>query len=109
MRHSLLWERRVVEHHWKDRAKRQFDHWAAEYDRSVLQKYLFAPAHNALLEEVAAWALMPLYSFIFSMPGLHAQTKMLLGSPLVFQRTPKIVRGPKGDEGLVTESERRIA
>ena len=44
----------MTEHHWKDQARREFDQWSAEYDKSVLQKYLFAPAHNALLEELAA-------------------------------------------------------
>ena len=41
-------------HHWKDRAREEFDDWAEEYDSSVLQKYLFEPAHNALLEQVEA-------------------------------------------------------
>ncbi len=39
-------------HQWKDRAREQFDDWAQEYDSSVLQKYLFEPAHDALLERV---------------------------------------------------------
>jgi len=44
----------MTEHHWKDQARREFDQWSAEYDKSVLQKYLFAPAHNALLDDLAA-------------------------------------------------------
>ena len=42
------------EHRWKGRARNEFDDWAAEYDDSILQKYLFEPAHNALLEQVDA-------------------------------------------------------
>ena len=44
----------MARNEWKDRARKEFDDWAGEYDKSVLQKYLFAPAHNALLDEVAS-------------------------------------------------------
>jgi cellulose synthase/poly-beta-1,6-N-acetylglucosamine synthase-like glycosyltransferase len=54
-------------------------------------KELSRPA--ALVQESAAWALLPILSFVFTaLPGLHAQTKLLFGSPLVVQRTPKGLR-----------------
>ena len=43
----------MTEHHWKNQARQEFDQWSAEYDKSVLQKYLFAPAHDALLADLA--------------------------------------------------------
>jgi cellulose synthase/poly-beta-1,6-N-acetylglucosamine synthase-like glycosyltransferase len=46
-----------------------------------------------LAQELLCWALMPVLALAFStLPGLHAQTKMLFGSPLVFRRTPKGIR-----------------
>jgi len=43
-----------------------------------------------LAQEIAAWFLvMPVLSLFFSLPGLHAQTKLLFGSPLHYQQTPK--------------------
>jgi hypothetical protein len=54
------------------------------------------PARNggsqitALLEEVAAWVLFPVLALVLTtLPGLHAQTKLMVGSPLAFRRTPK--------------------
>lgn len=48
---------------------------------------------TALAEELAAWALLPVLTLLFTtLPGLHAQTKLLLGCQLVYQRTPKTVR-----------------
>lgn len=48
--------------------------------------------HRSLLlaQEIASWALLPLLSLVFTaLPGLHAQTKMLIGSPLVYRQTLK--------------------
>jgi ubiquinone/menaquinone biosynthesis C-methylase UbiE len=39
----------------KNRARRQFDAWAGNYDRSVLNHFLFRPAYMAAMEEIARW------------------------------------------------------
>ncbi len=42
----------MAEKEWKDQARKEFDDWADEYDDSVLQKYLFEPAHNELIRVI---------------------------------------------------------
>jgi cellulose synthase/poly-beta-1,6-N-acetylglucosamine synthase-like glycosyltransferase len=43
-----------------------------------------------LLREVSAWVIFPVLSFLLmNLPGLQAQTKMVLGQPFYFNRTPK--------------------
>lgn len=45
---------------------------------------------TALAQELVAWALLPILTLVFTtLPGLHAQTKMLFGSQLTYRRTPK--------------------
>jgi len=39
----------------KDQARREFDAWADNYDRSVLQRLLFEPSYNALLQRLRSW------------------------------------------------------
>jgi ubiquinone/menaquinone biosynthesis C-methylase UbiE len=34
---------------WKQGAKRQFDSWSRSYDRSILQRYFFKPAHDDII------------------------------------------------------------
>lgn len=35
-------------------ANLEFDHWSRTYDRSLLQRYLFRPSHQTLLEHISA-------------------------------------------------------
>lgn len=45
---------------------------------------------STLIMEILGWGVMPVASFVMlGLPVLHAQTKMMLGSQLVFARTPK--------------------
>jgi hypothetical protein len=45
---------------------------------------------KCLLGEMAAWAIFPaLFFLLMNLPGLLAQTRMLLGQPLDYIRTPK--------------------
>lgn len=45
---------------------------------------------RVLASELVTWLIMPVFSmFILFLPDLHAQTKMLVASPLVFIRTTK--------------------
>jgi cellulose synthase/poly-beta-1,6-N-acetylglucosamine synthase-like glycosyltransferase len=61
--------------------------WAMEHVRCPPTK---DSRLNALAQESIAWGFLPILSFAFAaLPALHAQTKLLLGSPLAFQRTPK--------------------
>ena len=47
----------------------------------------------ALLGEMAAWVLLPVLTFaLTTLPGLHAQTMLMLGGQLTFRRTPKRFR-----------------
>jgi len=39
----------------KNRSKDQFEEWAGTYDRSLLNHFLFRPAHIMLVEEIARW------------------------------------------------------
>jgi ubiquinone/menaquinone biosynthesis C-methylase UbiE len=39
----------------RQRAKDEFEAWAASYDRSLLQHFLFQPSYRVLLEEVVQW------------------------------------------------------
>lgn len=41
--------------HAKSGARRQFDAWAAAYDRSILNRLLFRPSYLLMLDEVARW------------------------------------------------------
>jgi len=36
----------------KETAKDEFNHWARKYDRSILQRFLFKPAHDLILGEI---------------------------------------------------------
>jgi len=45
---------------------------------------------KTIAAELANWALLPISAFLLTcVPVLHAQTKMMFGSPLEFVRTPK--------------------
>jgi cellulose synthase/poly-beta-1,6-N-acetylglucosamine synthase-like glycosyltransferase len=45
---------------------------------------------NTLVREVLAWIIFPVLSFVLmNLPGLQAKTKMILGQPFQFNRTPK--------------------
>ncbi|HEY3245483.1 MAG TPA: class I SAM-dependent methyltransferase [Phycisphaerae bacterium] len=41
----------------KQEARRQFEQWAESYDRSLLNHFLFRPAAEAFMEEIARWRL----------------------------------------------------
>ncbi len=38
-----------------EQARSRFDRWAATYDRSLLNHFLFRPAYLMILEEIARW------------------------------------------------------
>ena len=43
-----------------------------------------------LAREIVSWIIFPVLSFLLmNLPGLQAQTKMVLGQPFYFNRTPK--------------------
>ena len=42
-------------HEKKEAARREFDRWSQRYDRSILQRLLFRPTYEILLEEVVRW------------------------------------------------------
>lgn len=42
-------------HETKAAAQRQFDSWAGWYDKSILNRLLFRPGYEVLLEEIVAW------------------------------------------------------
>jgi cellulose synthase/poly-beta-1,6-N-acetylglucosamine synthase-like glycosyltransferase len=45
---------------------------------------------KSLLSEIVSWAIFPaLFFLLVNLPGLLAQTKMLIGQPFFFNRTPK--------------------
>ena len=45
---------------------------------------------RTLASEIASWIIFPVLSFLLmNLPGLQAQTKMVLGQPFYFNRTPK--------------------
>ncbi len=45
---------------------------------------------KSLLGEIAAWVIFPaLFFLLMNLPGLLAQSQMLLGQPISFNRTPK--------------------
>ena len=45
---------------------------------------------KTLVSEILAWVIFPVLSFLLlNLPGLQAQTKMVLGQPFQFNRTPK--------------------
>lgn len=47
----------------------------------------------ALAQEIVTWTLLPTFGFTLGgLPGLIAQTKLLLGLPLHYRRTPKGLR-----------------
>lgn len=46
-----------TQHVAKQSAKHQFERWAASYDRSILQRFVFRPSYRAFLEEVTRWRL----------------------------------------------------
>lgn len=53
---------------------------------------------KTLLPEVVSWAIFPvLFFLLINLPGLQAQTRMLLGQSLPFKRTPK-GSAPKFDD-----------
>jgi len=53
---------------------------------------------KSLLGEVAAWVLFPvLFFLLMNLPGLLAQTRMLLGKPAAYVRTPKGFDARLGD------------
>ncbi len=39
----------------KHAARREFERWAASYDRSILQRFVFEPSYRALFEELVLW------------------------------------------------------
>jgi cellulose synthase/poly-beta-1,6-N-acetylglucosamine synthase-like glycosyltransferase len=65
----------------------------------VLEHWRCAKTHEqwtvtVLASELVTWIVMPVFSLlVLFLPDLHAQTKMLLGSPLAFVRTPKGLDG----------------
>ena len=41
-----------MEWHLKSSSKNEFNQWAGSYDESLLQKFLFRPAHQLILKEI---------------------------------------------------------
>ncbi len=39
----------------KSRARSEFDQWAGQYDRSLLNFFLFGPAYLSMMQEIAIW------------------------------------------------------
>ncbi len=53
---------------------------------------------KTLASEVASWAIFPvLFFLLMNLPGLQAQTKMLLGQPIPYTRTPKRLNSKIGE------------
>jgi len=53
---------------------------------------------KSLSSEIVSWAIFPVLFFLLTnLPGLLAQTKMLLGQTIVFNRTPKRLNSKFGD------------
>jgi len=53
---------------------------------------------KSLLSEVVAWVIFPaLFFLLMNLPGLLAQTQMLLGRPISYSRTPKGLNSKIGD------------
>jgi hypothetical protein len=51
-----------------------------------------------LLSEIVSWVIFPVLSFLLlNLPGLQAQTKMVLGQPFQFNRTPKELDSKVGE------------
>ncbi len=51
-----------------------------------------------LLSEIISWVIFPVLSFLLmNLPGLQAQTKMVLGQPFQFNRTPKELDSKVGE------------
>jgi cellulose synthase/poly-beta-1,6-N-acetylglucosamine synthase-like glycosyltransferase len=62
--------------------------WIVERFRCNNRKYSWRL--STIFSEIASWVIFPLITFVLaSLPMLHAHTKMLLGSNLTFERTPK--------------------
>lgn len=73
--------------------------WAIERARCRSPSGIFPPL--LLAQEVASWVLvMPAFSFLFAFPGLHAQTKLLIGSAMTHRPTPKWIRTSRAGERL---------
>ena len=52
---------------------------------------------KTLVSEILAWVIFPVLSFLLlNLPGLQAQTKMVLGQPFQFNRTPKLLDSKVG-------------
>ncbi len=53
---------------------------------------------KTLASEIVSWLIFPvLFFLLMDLPGLQAQTKMLLGQPLPYTRTPKGLNSKIGD------------
>jgi hypothetical protein len=53
---------------------------------------------KALIGEAVSFAFFPLLFFLlFNLPGLHAQTRLLLGRPFIYHRTPKWFNSQVGE------------
>jgi hypothetical protein len=62
--------------------------WAIEYGRSVHSAAEWRP--SLLLVDVLTWIVMPVVTMVLAVfPVIHANTKMLFGSQLLFVRTQK--------------------
>jgi len=62
--------------------------WFTERIRLTRSRSDWSPI--TLMREVAAWVIFPVLSFLLmNLPGLQAQTMMVLGQPFQFNRTPK--------------------
>lgn len=71
----------------KAAARREFEHWALTYDRSILQTLLFRPTFETLLEEVVRWrhdagALARPFDTLDVGCGTGSWVAMLRASPL---------------------------
>ena len=62
--------------------------WIVERIRCNSREYSWKI--KTLLEEIGSWVIFSVITFVLAgLPVLHAHTKMLLGSDLTFERTPK--------------------
>lgn len=53
---------------------------------------------KSILSEIISWIIFPaLFFLLMNLPGLLAQTKMLLGQPIAFNRTPKEFNSKLGE------------
>ncbi len=67
-------------------------------ERTRLSRGLIDWSPKYLMTEIVSWVIFPVLSFLLlNLPGLQAQTKMILGQPFQFNRTPKELDSKVGE------------